>query len=884
MRKLLSLTLLLIPLLLSANNDSKEKKDDNGLKSYETQWIQGEAPQIDGLLNDPAWEQVEWGGDFTQQQPNDGEAPSQRTAFKILYDAKNLYVGVRAYDDEPEKIVRRMSRRDGFDGDWVEINIDSYFDKLTAFSFTASVSGVKGDEYVSNNGNNWDSSWDPIWYLKTSIDEEGWIAEFRIPLSQLRFADKPEHTWGIQVTRRYFRNEERSLWQHIPQDAAGWVHHFGHLVGLKGIKPQKQIEIQPYIVGKTERFEREEGNPFLTGKESDVTVGVDGKIGITSDITLDFTINPDFGQVEADPSQVNLGAFQVFFREQRPFFVEGNNILNFRVSQSIAGGPFNRDNLFYSRRIGRRPSAFPSLNDNEYADVPNNTRILGSAKLTGKNANGLSWGLQNSITAREQATIDNEGSRRKETVEPLTSYSVARIQQDLNGGNTVFGAMFTSTNRNIEDSQLEFLHRDAYSGGIDFLHNWKDRTYYVSFRGIYTHISGTEEAITGTQQSFQHLFQRPDADHVSVDTTRTSLQGTGGEYRFGKNSGSLIFQTGGTWRSPGVEFNDLGFMRTADQINQWTWAQYRWLDPFSIFRWIRVNGNQYLQWDFGGVNTYQAVNINAHTQFENFWRMGTGVTYEPREISNADLRGGPAIRYPGGINQWMWFGTDNRKKIRFSMEHWNNWGREGYRRGKGYWMNITYRPFDALRVSLSPSVNFNDDRMQYVTTVQNGNEDRYITGYINQNTYSMSLRMSYVITPDLTVQFWGQPFMSRGKYTNFRRITDPGANEYVDRFHQFTNQEITYDSSIDEYIVDENLDGNADYNIYNPDFNFVQYRGNFVIRWEYIPGSTLFLVWTRDQTAGLDLERGSFNELTNGLLDVKPHDIFLIKYTYRFRL
>lgn len=354
----------------------------DSLKSYTTQMIVGEPPRIDGSMDDAAWQQVAWSNEpFTQLDPEAGKPASVHTQFKVLYDAKNIYFLILNHDPEPDKIVKRMSRRDGFEGDFVEVNIDSYYDKRTAFSFTTSVSGVKGDEYVSDNGNNWDSSWDPIWYMSTSVVKEGWIAEFRIPLSQLRFADKPEHTWGLQITRRFFRKQERSNWQYIPPDAGGWVHLFGHLNGIKGIRPQKQLEIQPYVVAKTERFEKEEGNPFVTGKSSSVDVGLDAKIGITSDITLDLTVNPDFGQVEADPSQVNLSAYRLYFQERRPFFIEGSNVLNFPITD------FNNNNLFYSRRIGRTPQGWvetdPDEDDgvDEYVKQPTNTTILGAGKI-----------------------------------------------------------------------------------------------------------------------------------------------------------------------------------------------------------------------------------------------------------------------------------------------------------------------------------------------------------------------------------------------------------------------------------------------------------------------------------------------------------------------
>ncbi|HEY1005657.1 MAG TPA: DUF5916 domain-containing protein, partial [Sphingobacteriaceae bacterium] len=317
-------------------------------KIYTTRKANPTPPVIDGKLNDPVWNEVPWGENFTQRQPVDNAPPSERTAFKILYDDRNLYVAIRAFDRSPGEIVRRMSRRDGFEGDWVEINIDSYNDKRSAFSFTASVSGVKGDEAISNNGDFWDSSWDPIWYLKTSVDDQGWVAEIRIPLSQLRFAEKEDQVWGLQVNRKLFRKEETSNWQYIPQNSTGWVHLFGELHGLKGIRQQKQIEIQPYVVASAQTFEKQPGNPFATGNQSDVTTGLDGKIGITSDVTLDFTINPDFGQVEADPSQVNLSAFETFFEERRPFFIESRNILDYPLTLSVAGGNYTSDNLFYS--------------------------------------------------------------------------------------------------------------------------------------------------------------------------------------------------------------------------------------------------------------------------------------------------------------------------------------------------------------------------------------------------------------------------------------------------------------------------------------------------------------------------------------------------------
>ena len=763
-----------------------------GKRICHTQRIAGQPPTIDGSFDDAAWAQVDWNADFTQRQPHDGAAPTRQTRFKVLYDAKNLYFAIRCFDDAPDKIVRRMSRRDGFEGDWVEVNIDSYFDKRTAFSFTISASGVKGDEYVSNNGDNWDSNWDPIWYARTAVDEQGWIAELRIPLSQLRFADKAMHTWGLQVQRRDFRIEERSIWQYVPQNVQGWVHRFGEIHGLEGIKPQKQLEIQPYVVSQFERFEKEEGNPFATGKSSDITYGVDGKVGITSDITLDFTINPDFGQVEADPSQVNLSAFQVFFREQRPFFIEGNNILDFRITRAEAGGPFGRDNLFYSRRIGRRPHLYPDTEDGEYVNQPSNSAIIGAFKLTGKNKNGLSWGINEAITAKEEAEIDHDGERRMETVEPLTSYFVGRVQQDIKAGKTIVGGIFTATNRNIDTPTLDFLHKAAYTGGLDVTHFWNDRSWFIAANMVYSHVQGSEEAILETQTASEHLFQRPDAPHLRVDSTLTSLQGSGGTLRIGNNSGNVVFETGVTYRSPGLELNDLGFQRNADQIYQFGWMQYRKLEPFSIFRSFRINFNEWLNWDFAGVNTFRSVNTNAHVQFNNFWRMGSGSTVEFRNISNFDLRGGPALQYPGGANHWYYIGTDDRKKFRVNVNQWNWWGFQNSSRATGVDLSFTYRPMNALTIRFSPGYNYNDQQLQYVTNIDTDGGTRYVNGTIKQKTYSASLRFTYNINPNLSIQYWGQPFASTGQYKEFKYITDARAAEWEDRFALYTNEQLTY--------------------------------------------------------------------------------------------
>ncbi|HYG02135.1 MAG TPA: DUF5916 domain-containing protein [Chryseosolibacter sp.] len=872
----------LVTLCLSYSFLTIQAQSDS-TKKYTTVRIAGDAPTIDGSIDDAAWSQVEWaGGDFRQNNPDAGKPATVQTKFKILYDEKNLYVAFKNYDPEPNKIVSRMSRRDGFEGDMVEINIDSYYDKRTAFSFTCSVSGVKGEEYVSNNGDSWDASWDPIWYMKTSIDAEGWNAEARIPLSQLRFADKPDLVWGIQVTRIFFRNQERSCWQYIPPDAAGWVHLFGELHGIKGVKPQKQLEIQPYVVAKTESFEREEGNPYVTGSSSAVDYGIDAKIGITSDITLDVTVNPDFGQVEADPSQVNLSAFELFFQERRPFFIEGNNILNFPISN------MSENNLFYSRRIGRSPqvSVDPDENGdddvNEYVKPNNSTTILGAAKITGKNKNGFSWGVLETVTERERTEIDSLGYKRDLTTEPMTNYFVARAQQDIDKGNTVVGGMATATNRKLDESRLRHLHSGAYSAGLDVLHHWKERTYYVSGRGIVSHVKGSTDAITQTQLSSRRFFQRSDNHHKDIDYNRTSLTGTGGQFMIGKKSGDIVGDIGILWQSPELELNDIGFLAQTDNIMQWSWIQYRILKPRGIARSERYNLNQWQEYDFGMRNLSEGYNFNAHFELKNFWRTGGGIGLDAREASNADLRGGPAIRYPGSYFYWAYVGTDARKKLYMMINNEMSFGWSNYTTNAFYSIDLVYKPINALNLSISPSLSKNRTALQYVSTTVHGENDRYVLGEIDQTTMRVVIRATYMITPNLSVQYYGQPFGTAGQYNNYKYVTASRAPSYDGRFTMLNSQSLLANGSIID--VDEDLDGNADYSFDKPDFNFGQFRSNFVVRWEYIPGSTVFLVWTQERNGAFYDEEDNEHSRYSLHFPDKGHNIFLFKFTYRFVL
>ncbi len=887
MKKLYCILLLagFCPALFFAQNNAPAPQIEK--KKYFTQRLNSTI-KLDGIPDETAWEAVAWGDDFMQLQPYEGKVPSVKTGFKILYDDKFLYIGYRCYDPSPDSIVKRMGRRDEFPGDWVEINIDSYHDSRSAFSFTLSVSGVRNDEFCSNNGNNWDPNWNPIWFAKTHVNGEGWSAEVKIPFSQLRYGNEKDKVWGIQCMRRLFRKEERSIWQYIPQSSGVWVSGFGELHGLKDVPSQKQIEIAPYVVASTSKYKQEAGNPFATGSDTKLSGGVDGKVAVTSDLILDFTVNPDFGQVEADPSQVRIDGFQNFFGERRPFFMESRNIFDYRLTGSEAGGDYDSDLLFYSRRIGGSPHGYPSLGNNEYADVPQNSSILGAAKFSGKTKDGWSIGILESVTQRENATIDNNGERRKELVEPLASYFVGRLQKDINAGNTVIGGIFTGVNR--ENGLSNELHKSAYSGGIDFLHYWKNRTWFVRGNAVFSHVTGTKEAIFNTQTSFEHLFQRTNATEFAVNANRTSLTGTGGTIRFGKIAGKqnpagqvFKFETGVTFRSPELELNDIGFMLTSNEINHFTWAGVQWQKAFSIFRAARINYNHWSRWDFGGQFLYQAFNTNAHATFKNNWQTGGGLTWNPYEVSNTALRGGSSMRRPAGLGQFGYIQSDSRKKVVGAINVFNAWGFDKTVQTNDMNLSLRIQPLNALNLSLSTGFNKSFRKQdQYVSQVDYKGTTRTIVSEVNQKTLRFTARLNYNITPDLTLQYYAQPFITRPLYQNFAYVTDPLNATFDNRFHRFASNEIRFENN--KYLVDENYDGKTDYSFSKPDFNFVQFRSNLVLRWEYIAGSELFLVWSQGSTPDVanDLDTPLSKSLFDNAFGQQARNIWLVKMTYRF--
>ena len=856
-------------------------------KFYQTRALTGEAPTIDGDLSDAAWEQVAWADDFYQFEPDNGKPAAERTAFRILYDERFLYIAVRCEVADPENLENRLGRRDDFPGDFVEVNIDSYFDKRTAFSFSVSASGTRGDEFVSNDGNSWDDSWNPIWYGKSRIEDWGYGVEMKIPLSQLRYADAEVQTWGIQFNRRVFQRDQLDSWAFVPRGYNGWVSRFAELRGIEGIRPQRQIELQPYVVAQTERYPAVEGHPFLDGADDGLNAGLDGKIGVTSDLVLDFTINPDFGQVEADPSAVRLDGFQNFFQERRPFFIENRNLFDQPLTNSVAsnvGGEFGGDLLFYSRRIGGSPHGFVPSNPQGrfFATQPDNTTILGAAKFSGKTPGGLGVGVLESVTQPEFARIQSPEGEERIVVEPLTNYAVAKISQDYNEGSSYVSGILTGVNRRLDGTGMENdLHRSAYSGGTEVVHRWDDRTWELRGQFHFSHVAGTRTAITGTQRSFEHLFGRPDADYLEVDTTLTALTGHSGEVALGYFGDRWRGQVSTVWRSPKFEINDIGFMNNADLIAPNAWLSYRWNEPVGLIRFAEWNLNYIGQFDFGGNALNHSFNTNGYAQFKNFWWASGNLGVNPRDVSNNALFGGPALRKPSGWGTGATVGTDTRKKISGDFGVNIGEGSRDFVNFRRYGLGVRWQPIPALNARLGASYSTFRREYQHAQTLLVEDHAEYFGATLDQQTFNLTLRINYALTPDLTIQYYGSPFITRARYTDFKRITEPLAF-YEDRYVTFSNEQTTRTGGTVR-LVEPGGRGTT-YTLDEPDFTFVQFRSNLVARWEYRMGSELFLVWSQGLTTGEDPARAFLPSYLDNAFGGGGRNIFLVKWTYRFLL
>jgi uncharacterized protein DUF5916 len=834
---------------------------------YETRRLVGEPPTIDGRLDDAAWQQGEWAGDYTQQLPVEGAAPSQRTELKVLYDAKHVYFAIRAWDD-PARVHRYPGRRDAFVGDIVGVCFDSYNDKRTGFEFDLTAGGSKIDLILGNGETEWDTTWDAVWDGKVAHDEHGWTAEFRVPLNQLRFGTGDELVWGMHSWRWIERNQEEDQWQLIPRQNSGRMHQLGELHGIRGVERPRHLELLPHVVGQSSSGPSIPDSPDRSG-----SLGLDAKLGLTSNFTLDATINPDFGQVEADPSVVNLTAYETFYEEKRPFFLEGRKILSFGLE--------DQDQLFYSRRIGQAPTLAPTLAEGETAQVPQSTTILGALKVTGKTTGGLSVGVMQSFTQRETAAVSSPLGPREPAVEPAASYTVARLHKDWGKGETSLGGMLTWTARLSDDPQLAALPTRAVAGGVDFTRYFADRSLVLEASSVLSRVSGSSEAISALQTDAVHYYQRPDADHLGLDPRATALSGSGGSLAFGTSGkGRLKLLDRFHWYSPGLELNDVGYLRQADVLaNQ---AVVGWAEPAprGLFRTYSLQLTRQDQWDFGGLAVDAATQANASATFRNKWGSDLKLLYRD-VVDTRMLRGGPALRWHDYWEASLAGHTDPSRRLSAKLTGSLARALDDDTRAATLQGTLALRPSNRLGLEAGVLYDHLLENLQYAATAAAGDAPRYVLGRIDQGTWSFTLRANLAITPELTVQYYGSPFIGTGRYTSFKQATDTLAQANADRFHLYGPGEIAYREADNAYVVTE-AGGAPAYTFANPDFSFRQFRSNLVARWEWKPGSSLYLVWSQGRTASASNWVPSFATNWDQLWSTPPDNVFLVKVSYWF--
>jgi hypothetical protein len=845
---------------------------------------------LDGRIDEAEWQRAEGSRNFTQSWPKPGEPGTEATEVRVLYDNDAIYVAVRALDSRPDSIAAQLARRDasGIYSDWIHVIIDSYYDRRTAYRFSVNPKGVKKD-VANSNDNNEDANWDAVWEVATRVDSAGWVAEYRIPLSQLRFGNAAagqERTWGWQVMRDIARRNERVAFAPWTPDGRGFVSRFGDLTGIVDIPKPQRLEVLPYVSTKVTRAPGNTTNPFYRKTDASPSIGADVKYGLPAGLTLSATINPDFGQVEVDPAVVNLSAFESFFPEKRPFFLEGADVFNF--GQLRRQNDYGGMTFFYTRRVGRPPSRFPSGPGIAYVDMPEQTTIAGAAKVTGR-VGPWTIGIMDAVTPEERASVANAAGRVDSTtaVEPMTNFFAGRVRRDFRRGSTVIGGMLTAVNRQRSPLFDNSLSRGAGYAGLDFEHRWKGGRYTLSGFTMQTRVNGSTGMITALQRAPAHYFQRPDGKSFDVDPSRTSLDGYANALAISKSGswfGSMVVKQ----VSPGFEINDVGFHGRVD---------YRAVSPFWGYQ--KNSRQRYTQnwfagmwsnhaWNFDGTPIFQSIGGASNATFNNMWSAGISGNFALPYYNDRLLRGGPVARQPEQRSMNFWMNTDSRRRVSFNpyayyatFAHDDSWTASS-----GLFVDM--RPSSNVQVSIGPDFSRQFSTSQYVRALDDVHATgtygrRYVFANLHQNTLSINTRISWTLTPTLSLQSYVQPFVAVGRYESFKEFTTPRAFEFAvyGRDRGSITANTNSQGATTSYSVDPDGTGPAAaFNINNPNFNVHSLRGNAVLRWEYRPGSALFFVWQQQRSgaeASYELDAG--RDMA-AIFRERPTNIFLVKAAY----
>jgi hypothetical protein len=868
---------------------------------------------LDGRLDEAVWKSTPPATGFTQNDPEDGSPATEPTDVWVAYDDHALYVAAFCHDSDPSKIRKRLGRRDAqTDSDWFMVAVDPYYDKRSGYAFYANPAGAITDAALSNDVND-DDSWDGIWENKAALNGGGWTIEIRIPFNQIRFPKKDAYVWGINFRRMLRRRNEQTSFNWSPKTEVANVSRFARLEGLRGISPGGRVEFMPYVVTQAQFRPAETGNPYETGHRALGNAGFDLKVGLKSNLTLDATVNPDFGQVEVDPAVLNLSAYETYYEEKRPFFIEGASLFN----NFGRGGVYINANInwpmpqfFYSRRVGREPQGY--VTEDGYTRMPDRTTILGAAKLTGKLGGSWNVGFLNAVTGREFAqiaTADAFSLRTTQEVEPLSYYGALRIQKDIDEGRRGIGIMATGVVRDLasgnsgSETLAGILNKDALSLGVD---GWamldKKKEWVVGGWAGATRVDGSAEDILRLQTSSMHYFQRPDATHVEVDPAATSLSGWAARFNLAKQSGNLLFLASAGAISPGFDPNDVGFQYgMSDLIQLQVLPGYQWTKPGKLFRNALVISGVFRSYDFGGNKIWDGGLVEAQAQLRNFWMVDVMFAYNPDSLSKTQTRGGPLALTPSGWQVNLMGQTDSRKPVVFELQSTT------YQRPRGdkEWqlqLAARWKPASNVNLSIGPTFGSEINDTQWVTRVDDALMTptfgaRYVFGRIDQKVVGSEIRLDWTFTPRLTLQAYLQPYVAVGHYGVFKELAAPRTYDYnvygggawsggAGTGVGTNGSTIAYDEASGAYTVDPDgpAGAAAPFTFGNPDFNYKSLRGTIVLRWEYRPGSLLYFVWTQNRA---DFANPGYMRLGRDLGDLfsAPGDnIFLLKVSYRWNI
>jgi len=852
---------------------------------------------LDAKLDEPAWRAATPITDFTQVDPDEGKPASQRTEIRILYDDEALYIGAKMYDDHGAAgVTTRLVRRDAtFDSDYLDIEIDGYHDHLSRAMFQVNPSGAKSDQ-IGIGTSCCDNSWDPVWEAATHIDSDGWTAEVRIPYSQLRFSRDSVQVWGLQLGRLIKRRDEGDVWSFTRKNEPGGPSRYGHLFGIHIPASAAHLELLPYVVTKSAAVGGASGDPFNRHGRPTMRAGLDLKDRLTSNLTLDATLNPDFGQVEVDPAVLNLSAFETFFPEKRPFFIEGAQVFDFSNHSCNFCDNSQDMNAFYSRRIGRAPTGASLATDNySYADVPDATTILGAAKITGRTSRGFTVGLMNAVTGRASADVQSAtGVRGSQEVEPLADYFVGRVKHDFLNGNFVAGGVLSGVARNIDSTFAPRLARHAELVGHDLFWSSADHVYDWRMQAAVTNVSGDPREVLLRQESSARYFQRPDRGGGNggffsnrLDSNATSLRGGGLYTRLAKESGSWFGETAFDTRTPGYESNDYAFQTRADYLFMNANAGKVWTKPTSWYhQFIALGGAQTIR-NYEGDRTQTDYHVFAEGTTPQFWNFMAFYIDFPSSIDDRQLRGGPAVRGAHGHFVNSYLSTDSRHAFVANVGmsyYWDD------KRGNNPNVNagVTYRPSANVSVSFSPSYFRSHNYAQFVSTVGDTTAKsfygtRYVMAVLDQPVLGLDTRASVTFSPTMTLEVYAQPFFAAGRYHNFEEYVAPRSKDVVvyGRDRGSISAARDADGLVSQYTIDPDGAGPArPFSIDNPDFSQRSLRGNAVFRWEYRPGSVLYVAWTQSRVSDAPFGDLDFRRDRSALFAARPDNIVLVKASW----